>query len=275
MRFSTIIILTALAFSTSVFGETKGQRKTKPKAEPLSKSELLVIGKKYIQAVEACSKPDMVALFLNPEEMEYWADQLKVATVRIWIKGADANDGLVWLQTEGKIFPDPIYYGGEGPKILGGSYADRNSRGIDIYARSYSYIWLMVAPGGKIKYDSLQCKHPLQIAALCVRFLERYFTYYVQRRDGGTDAIIKNRFGKPVSIDKEQFEDVEAVYKQLKESGIPLYGFDLSSSEREYEKSMRQIKKWLIKNGKEWDISEPKVYIPYDLYKQVKKDLLH
>jgi len=273
MRFSTIIILTALAFSTSVFGETKGQRKTKPKAEPLSKSELLVIGKKYIQAVEACSKPDMVALFLNPEEMEYWADQLKVATVRIWIKGADANDGLVWLQTEGKIFPDPIYYGGEGPKILGGSYADRNSRGIDIYARSYSYIWLMVAPGGKIKYDSLQCRHPLQIAALYVRYLESHYDEYAAYRDESPDSLKK--WDRLQDVYLQQFEDVEAVYKQLKESGIPLYGFDLSSSEREYEKSMRQIKKWLIKNGKEWDISEPKVYIPYDLYKQVKKDLLH
>lgn len=242
------------------------------KKEPLSKKELTALGEQYVSLVDkARSQPEMKALFLNPERMEYWGGSLNNAIVRIWIKGAYPDDGLIYLQTEAEMIPDsnPRSISGYTTRTLG----KRDGRGIDMYPLSYDHIWLMVTPDGKIKYDTLQCRHPLQIATLCVRYLESNYTFHVQRREGGPDVVMKNWAGNVVSIDQERFEDIKTVYHQLKDLGIPLYGFDLSSSERDFEKTIRQIKKWLIKNGKEWDVSEPKVYIPSDLYKQIKKRL--
>lgn len=128
----------------------------------------------------------------------------------------------------------------------------------------------MITTDGKIKYDSLQCRHPLQTAELCIKYLDWCYKRYALYRE--------DRF---LPIDKDirdwaivQYEDVETVYQQLEDLGIPLYGFNLSSSNLDYEKSMKLIKKWLIKNGKEWDISQPEIHIPYELYKKIKSSLL-
>lgn len=266
MRFSTIIILTALAFSTSVFGETQGQRKTKPKAEPLSKQELLDIGEKYLEAVEACSGTEMESLFSNPKEIEFFAGRLRAVTEKRWVKSALVRESSVWLQSEVKAIP---YFN---PNNRTGYTLDiikHDGRGIDIYAHSYLDIWLMVTPEGKIKYDSFRCKHPLQIAERCIKYLDHWYRYYVESLEEGDDWEPRTPH-IPKAI-----EAVPQVYQQLKDLGVPLYEFDLFSSEREYEKAIRKTKRWLIKQGKEWDVSEPKVYIPDDLYKSIKKRLSH
>ena len=240
---------------------TKDVKDVESKTESLSKSELTAIGEKYIEIVEMGNGDEMMFLFSNPTEAECRVHALRSAIERIWYGEVDPDKGWIQLKTDPKKYPDSRNPTGYSSREI----KDPDGRGIEIYSHSYSEIWLMVAPDGKIKYDSLQRKHPFQVAYLCVRFLNSYYKYHAEKLEEGDEWEPKSQ------VITERIEDIPQVYQQLKDLGVPLFEFDLTSSERDCEKAMRKIRSWLLKTGREWDISEPHIYVPADLYDSINK----
>ncbi len=60
----------------------------------------------------------------------------------------------------------------------------------------------------------------------------------------------------------------------LKDSGIPLFGYDTNASIPDQLESLKQIKNWLLSEGVDWDSTEPKIPCPEALYKTGKRSLL-
>ena len=195
-------------------------------AEDLSRKELRAIGQQYIQAWESGSFDDLKNLFVNPDTPQnsvfsYWQ---KAGT----IKGIDLKD-----IEEGHISLGFTYviYG----KVPYGEYLPLRPRR-----------WLLLTPDGKIKYDSILVKHPIEVAEIAVSYINWH----------ADSSRFYNDEGKPRSPQR-----IQDTFTNLKDTGIPMFDLNLKAKPTDIKKSLVKIRRWLKRDGRYWDISEPK--IPY------------
>ncbi|MEA2067729.1 MAG: hypothetical protein U9P12_00885 [Verrucomicrobiota bacterium] len=108
--------------------------------------------------------------------------------------------------------------------------------------------WLQLLPDGKIKYDPIVFAHPIPQA----------FKHY---------GIINM-----IELDDTQFSSSrKSSSRKLKETGIPLFGYDPEAPIHDQKKALEAIREWLIEHGAEWDSSEPKLACPKDQLKDCLK----
>ncbi|MBN2686380.1 MAG: hypothetical protein JXR40_13950 [Pontiellaceae bacterium] len=108
--------------------------------------------------------------------------------------------------------------------------------------------YILITNDGRIKYDSAMRPHPIETA---YDTFDRII-YHVQRENDGIGSTAFNN------------DSYTFVYKELVPTKIPLFGLSLDQKSHERQKSIDEIKEWLIKNGAKWDNSEPKLFLPED-----------
>jgi hypothetical protein len=114
--------------------------------------------------------------------------------------------------------------------------------------------WLLLTPDGKIKYDSILLKHPIEIALKSIPVLyDRGERYQWAAVSSNSNALS------------------DKTYLSFESMGIPMFGLDLTASPDEIDESLLQITEWLINEGDKWDSTEPKVFFPKQWLHEFKK----
>ena len=112
-------------------------------------------------------------------------------------------------------------------------------------------IALQLLPDGKIKYDNLFLRHPAIIAKVCVVHL-----YHCHGRE---------RLEQMRMPDAWRNTHLNPYADMLKQSGVPLFGYNKDASWDEAIESLDHIKNWLINHFEEWDSGEPELFLPRDV----------
>lgn len=228
--------LSDLSEADQVYIQQYNQEKAKDKPEPvkeLSKKELRAIGELYIHAWESGNIEKVKAFFLQPEKItqsrfneykeiirDFHIDKVGAGYI---VLDVDRISSKVWFS---------LYESNMGGKER----------------------WLLFTADGKIKYDSILLKHPIQTALISMVVLydrgEKYKWAAV-----GSDS---NRLS-------------EKTYAELKNMGIPMFGLDLSGRPKKIDESLLKMTEWLMEEGDKWDSTEPKVFFPEEWLREFKK----
>ena len=230
------IQLSDLSEEDQAYIQQYNQEEAKDKAEPvkeLSKKELRAIGEQYIQAWESGDIESVKAFFLQPEKITHTKfNQYKEIIRDFHIDKVGA--GYIALDVDRETH-----------KIWWSLY-ESNAGGKER--------WLLFTADGKIKYDSILLKHPIEIALKSMPVLygrgEKYKWAAV-----GSDS---NRLS-------------EKTYTSLKNMGIPMFKLDLSGSPDEIDESLLKMTEWLMEEGDKWDSTEPNVFFPKEWLREFKK----
>jgi hypothetical protein len=106
--------------------------------------------------------------------------------------------------------------------------------------------WILLTPDGKIKYDDVFVKHPIELAKIACMEIGLCFGR-----------------GRSFYLSDEYKLFVQSYYALLKETGIPLFGLDLHDDPDDITESLEKIMEWVEDNAESYDSSEPKVFLPY------------
>jgi len=102
--------------------------------------------------------------------------------------------------------------------------------------------WLQFHPSGTLKYTPLLFKHPVAGA------LSSFHLLYNNDRSWNGGAV-----------------------RNLSEAGIPMFGYDPSSSTSDRQDSIEKIFEWIEENGASHDMGDPRLMIPADQFGELLK----
>lgn len=105
--------------------------------------------------------------------------------------------------------------------------------------------YIQITDKGEIKYDGVYLRHPVHRAVIAYQNLLR-----ILDRDFPNDQI-------------------ERVYSELSDTGIPTFGFSPELPNRENRKALKKIREWLKKNGSNWDSNDPKLPLPDEVFEDL------
>lgn len=114
---------------------------------------------------------------------------------------------------------------------------------------SESTYQLQILPSGKVKYDNNVIEHPVYTAMQTC-----YSLIYYNEKDAYR-APNNQRYAK------------------LKETEIPLFGYNPNNPEDERMDALEEIREWLLHEGAVWDRDEPKIPCPEDLFESYSQTL--
>lgn len=227
--------LSDLSEADRVYIQQYNQEKAKDKPEPakeLSKKELTTIGEQYIQAWESGDFEKVKSFFLHPQHLT----QSKFDECKERIDDIDIDkvgDGYIILDIDSNTY---------WPHFTDLPISNADER------------WVLFTSDGKIKYDSILLKHPIEIALKSMLVLYARGEKYKWAAVGSNS----NRLS-------------EMTYTTLKNMGIPMFGLNLSDKSNEIDESLLKMTEWLLEEGDKWDSTEPKVFFPEELLKEYKK----
>jgi len=207
----------------------------KDKPEPvkeLSKKELRAIGEQYIQAWESGDFEKVKSFFLHGQHLT----RTRFAECMERIDELDIDkvgDGYIILD-----FDSNTYW----PHLTDLPISNADQR------------WVLFTTDGKIKYDSILLKHPIEIALKSMLVLYGRGEKYKWAAVGSNSNALSER-----------------TYTSLKNMGVPMFGLDLSGNPDEIDESLLKMTEWLLEEGDKWDSTEPKVFFPEELLKEYKK----
>lgn len=209
-------------------------------SEKLSKKELRTIGEEYIAAWEAGDFEAVRAFFLQPENItqstfnEYNKIIMKFNITK-------AGDDYIRLEARRRK--------GEMWRHFTDIQPDFDER------------WLLFSADGKIKYDSILSKHPIHIAQNSVYALLSTISLTGDNFSEKTQSELASLGYNPAKTER-------LIYSYLEQTGIPLFGLDLSESKKKIRNSLFRIMHWLQNKGDRWDSSEPNVFFPRELLRE-------
>lgn len=124
--------------------------------------------------------------------------------------------------------------------------------------------YIQFTPDGKIKYDPIFVRHPLEIANPATINLVKTYEEHVERlRNRKRNASEENSL-------KNARNDWERYLETLTQSGVPLFGLTREKPAEEQRDNLEQLIEWLSSEAESWDVDEPLTPLPKEKYDRIE-----